>query len=74
MAKKKSVRKAGKDGTRMMIHQRVHNVFFLSEESNSWLKLDMVGNYTTPETNMTMEKQQFEDVSSFKTGDFPLTC
>ena len=35
MAKKKSVRKAGKDGTRMMIHQRVHNVFFLSEESNS---------------------------------------
>ena len=39
--KKTSVRKAAKDGgTRMMIHQRVHNVFFLSEESNSWLKFD----------------------------------
>ena len=38
------------------------------------LNSTMVGNYTTPETNMTMEKQQFEDVSSVKTGDFPLTC
>ena len=25
-------------------------------------------------TNMTMEKQPFEDVSPIKTGDFPLPC
>ena len=29
---------------------------------------------TPRKTNMTMEKQQFEDVSPVKIGDCPLTC
>lgn len=30
--------------------------------------------YYTPKTNMTLEKQPFEDVSPTKRGDFPLSC
>jgi len=29
---------------------------------------------TPPKTNMTKEKQQFEDVSPIKNGDFPMSC
>ena len=32
--------------------------------------------YTPPKTNLTLEKQPFEDVylSPIQNGDFPLTC
>ena len=29
---------------------------------------------TPPKTNITMDKQPFEDVSPIKSGDFPLQC
>lgn len=33
----------------------------------------MLGIFHPPKTNMTMDKQPFEDVSPIKTGDFLLT-
>ena len=30
--------------------------------------------YTDSKTNLTMEKQPFDDVSRIKNGDVPLTC
>ena len=33
-----------------------------------------VQNVTPPKTNMTMDKQPFEDVSFLKNGDCPMSC
>ncbi len=43
----------------------------------SIIKLDEISKTsvdTPPKTNMTMEKQAFEDVSPIKHGDYPVPC
>ena len=40
----------------------------------SWVFFRLQLGLPSLKTNMTMEKQLFEDVSSIKNGDFPMSC